>query len=186
MANSSNNLWDNNMDAVSVQSSNYGDVTTHDNGQIHMQVVKKVVSGTVVIDGYLKKMKKYLMSSKNFYRVVGKVMLVASNPKKQFTEKYDLSNYQIQLSQGDPKKFYLYPIHENLQLNTVRFITDTVDDRARWYKALSQICTGNVRLSQSAGGAQLTGAYGQYIKPETSAGAHLSQVGVARNESPRD
>ena len=33
------------------------------------------------------------MSSKNFYRVIGKVMLVASSPKKQFTEKYDLTNY---------------------------------------------------------------------------------------------
>ena len=63
-------------------SSNYGDVSAHDTQQPHVQVVKKVVTGNVIIDGYLKKLKKYLMSSKNFYRVVGKVMLVASNPKK--------------------------------------------------------------------------------------------------------
>ena len=76
-------------------SSNYEDVSaiSAQNSVPHVQVVKKVVTGTVVIEGYLKKLKKYLMSSKNYYRVVGKVMLVASSPKKQFTEKYDLTNY---------------------------------------------------------------------------------------------
>ena len=131
-----------NWDVTSQMSSNYGDVSAHDTIP-HVQVVKKVVTGTVVIEGYLKKLKKYLMSSKNFYRVVGKVMLVASSPKKQFTEKYDLTNYQVQLSQGDAKKFYLYPIVDSLQLKTVRFVCDKVDERARWYKALSQVCTGN-------------------------------------------
>ena len=102
MANRGDNNWEN----ASQQSSNYGDVSAHqdannnvannsNNFNTHVQVVKKVVSGNVVIEGYLKKLKKYLMSSKNFYRVVGKVMLVASNPKKQFTEKYDLTNYQV-------------------------------------------------------------------------------------------
>ena len=86
---------DNNWENASVHSSNYGDITAQDNNNTHVQVVKKVVTGNVVIEGYLKKLKKYLMSSKNFYRVVGKVMLVASNPKKQFTEKYDLTNYQV-------------------------------------------------------------------------------------------
>ena len=62
-------------------------------GDVQTQVVNKIISGPVVIEGYLKKLKKYLMSNKNYYRVVGKVMLVASSPKKQFTEKYDLSNY---------------------------------------------------------------------------------------------
>ena len=99
-----------NLDVASHQSSNFDDVVSAQDGSTHVQVVKKVVTGNVVIEGYLKKLKKYLMSSKNFYRVVGKVMLVASNPKKQFTEKYDLTNYQVQLSQGDAKKFYLYPI----------------------------------------------------------------------------
>ena len=75
---------DNNWENASMHSSNYGDVTAQDNNNnnTHVQVVKKVVTGNVVIEGYLKKLKKYLMSSKNFYRVVGKVMLVASNPKK--------------------------------------------------------------------------------------------------------
>ena len=141
MANRDNLNWD----VTSQMSSNYGDVSAHDTIP-HVQVVKKVVTGTVVIEGYLKKLKKYLMSSKNFYRVVGKVMLVASSPKKQFTEKYDLTNYQVQLSQGDAKKFYLYPIVDSLQLKTVRFVCDKVDERARWYKALSQVCTGNTTL----------------------------------------
>jgi len=38
------------------------------------------------------------MSSKNFYRVLGKVMYAAPNPKKQFKAKYDLTNYNVQLS----------------------------------------------------------------------------------------
>ena len=88
-----------NWDVTSQMSSNYGDVSAavveKDSNQPHIQVVKKVVTGEVVIEGYLKKLKKYLMSSKNFYRVVGKVMLVASSPRKQFTEKYDLTNYQV-------------------------------------------------------------------------------------------
>ena len=46
----------------------------------------------------MKKLKKYLMSDKNYYRVIGKVMLVARNPKKTFKEKYDLTNYSVQLS----------------------------------------------------------------------------------------
>ena len=66
---------------ASQHSDNHGEATGQD-GDTHVQVVKKVVTGTVVIEGYLKKMKKYLMSSKNFYRVVGKIMLVASSPKK--------------------------------------------------------------------------------------------------------
>ena len=139
MANRDNN-WEN-------TSQHYSDVPAHDNNATHVQVVKKVVTGNVVIEGYLKKLKKYLMSSKNFYRVVGKVMLVASNPKKQFTEKYDLTNYQVQLSQGDAKKFYLYPIDQNLQLNTVRFVADTVTERARWFKALSKVCQGNININ---------------------------------------
>ena len=37
---------------------------------------------SIIIEGYLKKAKKYLISSKNFYRVIGKVMHVASKPNK--------------------------------------------------------------------------------------------------------
>lgn len=64
----------------------------------NQQVVTKVITGEIVIEGYLKKMKKYLISSKNYYRVIGTSVLLASNPKKQFTEKYDLTNYTVQLS----------------------------------------------------------------------------------------
>ena len=50
---------------------------------------------TVVIEGFLKKQKKYFRSDKNFYRVLGKVMYAAPNPKKQFKAKYDLTNYNV-------------------------------------------------------------------------------------------
>ena len=79
------------------------------------------------------------MSSKAYYKVVGKVVLVANNPRKPFAEKYDLTNYTVQLSQGDSKKFYLYPINDELQLKSVRFIAETVDERARWFKAIQAI-----------------------------------------------
>ena len=49
----------------------------------------------------------------------------------------------MQLSQGDVKKFYLYPINAALQLNTVRFLVESVDERARWYKALCKVAGGN-------------------------------------------
>ena len=39
---------------------------------------------------------------------------MAGNPKKDFNWFCDLSNYQVQLSQGDNKKFYLYPIEDQL------------------------------------------------------------------------
>lgn len=98
-----------------------------------------MIKGSVVIEGYLKKLKKYLMSSKNYYKVVGKVMLIASNPRKPFTEKYDLTNYMAQLSQGDNKKFYLYPLNHHLQLNPIRFVAESADERARWYKAIQSV-----------------------------------------------
>ena len=130
-------------EVASQQSSNYdaGNSAYENSSQYHH--VTKVITGATVIEGFLKKMKKYLMSKKGYYKVVGKVMLVASNPKKQFTEKYDLTNYQVQLSQGDNKKFYLYPINEALQLNTLRFISVTPEERARWFTALSQITAEN-------------------------------------------
>ena len=78
-------------DLVSENMSEVSGVTNDPNNQV--QVVNKVVVGPTIIEGYLKKMKKYLMSSKNYYRVVGNVMLVASSPRKTFTEKYDLTNY---------------------------------------------------------------------------------------------
>ena len=80
-------------DVTSHVSSGYLDGERKEPGEVQTQVVNKIISGPVIIEGYLKKLKKYLMSNKNYYRVVGKTMLVASSPKKQFTEKYDLSNY---------------------------------------------------------------------------------------------
>ena len=103
---------------------------------------------TVVVEGYLKKQKKMFMSSKDFYRVLGKVMYVAPNPKKQFKAKYDLTNYNVQLSQGDSKKIALYPIDETLQLKAIEFKTVSTEERARWFKALS-IVTAENKLASS-------------------------------------
>ena len=69
-------------EVASQQSSNYdaGNSAYENSSQYHH--VTKVITGVTVIEGFLKKMKKYLMSKKGYYKVVGKVMLVASNPKK--------------------------------------------------------------------------------------------------------
>ena len=47
----------------------------------------------VIIEGYLKKERKILISSKNFYRIIGKVMYMAPSHKKELKVKYDLTNY---------------------------------------------------------------------------------------------
>ena len=49
----------------------------------------------------------------------------------------------MQLSQGDSKKFYLYPINEMLQLKIVRLTAPDTEERARWYKALQQVTKNN-------------------------------------------
>ena len=69
-------------EVASQQSSNYGDVNSAYENSSQYHHVTKVITGATVIEGFLKKMKKYLMSKKGYYKVVGKVMLVASNPKK--------------------------------------------------------------------------------------------------------
>ena len=51
------------------------------------------VSNNVVIEGYLKKERKILITSRNYYRVIGKVMYMAPNRNKELKEKYDLTNY---------------------------------------------------------------------------------------------
>ena len=70
-------------------------------------------------------------------------MYAAPNPKKQFKAKYDLTNYNVQLSQGDSKKLYLNPNDDLLQLNIVTFRAESVEERARWYKALSIVTAEN-------------------------------------------
>jgi hypothetical protein len=90
------------------------------------------------------------MSNKNYYRVIGNVVLIASSPRKKiFTEKYDLNNYTVQLSQGDAKKFYLNPRDDSLKLKIVRFIAESVEERARWFKALQTITEESRERSES-------------------------------------
>ena len=85
------NLTDN----TTSQVSSYADITTGPGGQ-NQQIVTKLITGQVIIEGYLKKQGKYLMSNMNYYRVIGDVILIASSPKKKiFTEKYDLKNYSV-------------------------------------------------------------------------------------------
>ena len=69
---------------------------------------------------------------------------MAGNPKKDFNWFCDLSNYQVQLSQGDNKKFYLYPIEDQLQLSVICFIAMKSDERARWFKLIKQITNDNI------------------------------------------
>ena len=67
------------------------------------------------------------MSTKEYYRVHGKIMYVAPNPRKKFKEKYDLTNYEVQLSKGDSKKFILRPLDDSLKLKEVRFTAESPD-----------------------------------------------------------
>ena len=139
------NLTDNTTSQVS---SSYADITTGPGK--NQQIVTKLITGQVIIEGYLKKQGKYLMSNKNYYRVIGNVVLIASSPRKKiFTEKYDLNNYTVQLSQGDAKKFYLNPRDDSLKLKIVRFIAESVEERARWFKALQTITEESRERSES-------------------------------------
>ena len=112
--------------------------------------MNKSISGQVIIEGYLKKQGKYLISSKNYYRVIGDVILIASSLKKNiFNEKYDLNNYTVQLSQGDAKKFYLNPRDDTPKLKIISFTAESVEERARWFKALNTIAKESHERSES-------------------------------------
>ena len=87
----------------------------------------------------MKKQKKYLMSGKDYYKIIGTHMHVAGSPKKPFKPKYDLSNYNVRLSKGDKDKFYLEPIDESLKLKKVQFACEDANERANWYKAILKI-----------------------------------------------
>ena len=79
------------------------------------------------------------MSDKDYYKVVGTMMLKASSPKKPFQEKYDLTNYTVRLSKADKDKFYLEPIDLSLGLDVVKFVCEDADVRANWYKSLLKV-----------------------------------------------
>ena len=91
----------------------------------------------------MKKLKKYYLSDKSYYKIIGTHMHVAGSPKKPFKPKYDLTNYNVRLSKGDKDKFYLEPIDENLKLNMIKFVCEDADQRANWYKAILKITQAN-------------------------------------------
>ena len=38
----------------------------------------------------------------------------------------------------------------DLRLETVRLVTETVEERTRWFKVLSSVCQGNINLATGA------------------------------------
>ena len=46
--------------------------------------------------------------------------------------------YQVTLSKKDKDKFYLVPLDNTTDIQKVRFVADSREDRARWFKALNK------------------------------------------------
>jgi hypothetical protein len=60
-------------------------------------------------------------------------------PKDGFEHKYDLSNYILSIAKKDKKQFFFAPIDKNLKLQVLRFITNSAEERAYWYKQLQLV-----------------------------------------------
>ena len=101
----------------------------------------------VFISGYLKKIKKFYRSDKDYYRVIGMDMFKSDGPSKKSKQAYDLTNYSVSLSKEDKCRFYLNPIDDRLGLVLVKFEVSTVEERARWYKVLNYLTRGRVNGS---------------------------------------
>ena len=91
------------------------------NSDVQVEEASPSTSPNTIIEGWLKKPTKYFFSARDFYRVTGKVLLMAGNPNKRFSVKHDLTNYQVQLSQADERRFYLQPNDNSMGLNVVAF-----------------------------------------------------------------
>ncbi len=46
--------------------------------------------------------------------------------------------YKVTLSKKDKDKFYLVPLDNTTDILKVRFVADSREDRARWFKALNK------------------------------------------------
>lgn len=103
------------------------------------QLLNRFDLNDTIIEGWLKRPMSFIFSRKDYFKITGKVLLMASNPKKKFTTQYDLANYQVQLSQGNSRRFYLWPLDNSLGLEIVTFEAQSVDERARWYDAINQV-----------------------------------------------
>ena len=66
------------------------------NMPLHLQVNDPNMK--VIVEGYMKKIRNILMSKKSYYKVIDTNMFISSAPDKEFTLKYDLTNYILSLS----------------------------------------------------------------------------------------
>lgn len=68
-------------------------------------------------------------------------MYIAKNEKNldDLVLKYDLTMYKLGLNKKDRKQFYLAPIEKDFKLSTLRFITESADERLLWYKHLANV-----------------------------------------------
>ena len=65
----------------------------------------------------------------------------SSKGKEEWQNKYDLSEYVLSLSKKNKKEFYMNPNEhgKKLDLQVLRFIADTPEQRIFWYKNLSNV-----------------------------------------------
>jgi hypothetical protein len=59
------------------------------------------------------------------------------NGQFSFEIAYELTHYTVRLSESKNYRFYLEPKDKVLKLPKVEFETKTPEERARWYKALT-------------------------------------------------
>ena len=101
------------------------------------------VIAEIEIEGQLKKINP-LFNDKDYYRVIGTEMSTARKPNKKFKFAYDLSIYAITLSLKDKCRFELIPLDTSSNSPIVKFETTTVEERARWYKAIKNATRYNL------------------------------------------
>ena len=100
-----------------------------------LQLKSTLTRNKVLIEGYLKKINR-LFNDKGYYRVIGNEMFIASKPHKKFRIAYNLTHYMIKLSARDNRRFTLTPVDPSMGLSVIKFDAPTVEERARWFKAL--------------------------------------------------
>lgn len=86
------------------------------------------------------------MSSKKYYKVIDTNMFISQAPDREFTLKYDLTNYMLVLAKKEKKEFIFKPIDKKLKLSEVRFVANDAEERGIWYKRLQEVMRTDTSL----------------------------------------
>lgn len=106
------------------------------------RIETKDANKDVVVEGFLKKIRAFPQRNRRaYFKVIGTNMYVAGEkePKDGFEHKYDLTNYTLSLSAKEKKQFFFTPIDKTLKLQILRFISNSAEERAYWYKQLQLV-----------------------------------------------